>query len=1431
MKIRVRSPRRRLAFAGSSVLALTLVLLVALGSLTIPTVAAEAFASVDTVEQPSQAELADVSEPPNAASAPNADTESDTPETGLVPSDKAPVTTEELVVADQSAPTTSLDSPLLETGLPKPLTVSDFLTRASGSPTTRIEGAFIMRAALNQAPHFPVHINGPECVESLGVYNVCRNIGYYVLADAVAASDSVWTFPGADGTGLVSRKKDGACLAHSAYVEARPHQTNDPTRLLPGSHPDCKPGKALAEYQHTAWRHDGAAATLQAVHDGQPAGLWFGFQNEYNPEVIPSKAGRLTAGGNTGTPMGNGWVLSTSHMTTLPPVTPPAPVVDHRASTLTVTRDAFKFTKTTDTQTASVVVKDTAGNTMDGVSVTFQVLNPSGSGVSSSATPQYVTRTTANGGKASTTITSSSDAGDFPVVAAISGTDISGSRTQKAPFVAAVATLTITPESRPADNSTAHTAEVTLKTDTGVLVPGRKVSFGLFANNSTTVAAATGDARLVGATTLTTGVSGAGTGKASIQITAGTAGSYPVSATLDDLPKYAVAGSKTVRAVFHKATLAVSATHTVDKTQVAPGGTFTYTLTATNTGNMAAGNPMLTFAVPKGLKVLSRTPTDGFMLNSTTNVATWYPGNLTGGASAQATITVQADTPGSYVSQIVGLADTNPAKTWCTVADRAACAPDRTVVVTDPNAVGSSELTVTPGVKLADGKETHVVTATVRNAQGQGATGQTIRFSVVDLDGKAVDFVTLEPTTGVTPSTGTVETRVKTTVPGDYRVVATYGAGLPVGVGSVPVEFTLVSGTYSTLTVSEGIVDADGTTPHFATVKLRDTKNRPILNQPVELSVTTAQGAPATMVTIGGGSTHVSSSSADFEIPLTTNVAGKYPVTASVDFGKPVTPVGNQIAEFGPKKVYTGVSITHEPSVTEVEVGETFTYTLTVTNDTDTTTDYIEARFLIANFLTKGVIAYEKVVSGAGYMKSGSWWIDNPDLKPGESRTVVLQVKAVKAGSVTSKVTHLGEVTLGTRWCTTGAEPGCGSPKTVRVIEKPVLDIVCPVTPSESGILAFSGQGVPSTAAKVLLYVKTGDAQTPKFWAEATITGSGANRSWSFTNTTPLAQGKYSFTVRWVDAQGKESEDSAVSCDVGVVSPLQVTGTKVVENFPGQSQWVSTGDPADWLITATAGPTTQPISGGLQGTLVPGKPYTIGEQLRVSPAPNLSARLYAQKGTPRCVDGAGTALPAAIFDAQTGTITLDATGGTIVPGPLACSITNQTANVSFVTRGAGGQTKAPSVDWSLQLAHTDPAFGLTLDDVTFVSKALPATYKVAASVPAGAGVVGYDRLKSGVAGCQAAAANDPASAPTICWEPAGSGTVLAAAAIPQGHHTVFRVNWVAGGDLPALPLTGGLGSWQFLVSGAAVLLIASVAYAVRTRRLAGPRIRRGSPSL
>ena len=309
------------------------------------------------------------------------------------------------------------------------------------------------------------------------MYNVCRNIGYYVLADAVAASDSVWTFPlVADGTGLVSRKKDGACLAHSAYVEARPHQTNDPTRLLPGSHPDCKPGKALAEYQHTAWRHDGAAATLQAVHDGQPAGLWFGFQNEYNPWKHSEQSGTSDRRRRHWQP--NGKRLGALHV----PYDDVAPGHSARTGCRPSRIDAHGDARRVQIHENNIHADRLSRGER-------HCRQHDGWCLSDVSGPQPVRKW-----RLVERDTPIRDANDGERRQSFHH-DYVEQRCRRLPgcrrdfryrhlriphsegtVVAAVATLTITPESRPADNSTAHTAEVTLKTDTGVSVPGRKVS-------------------------------------------------------------------------------------------------------------------------------------------------------------------------------------------------------------------------------------------------------------------------------------------------------------------------------------------------------------------------------------------------------------------------------------------------------------------------------------------------------------------------------------------------------------------------------------------------------------------------------------------------------------------------------------------------------------------------------------------------------------------------------------------------------------------------------------------------------------------------------------------------------------------------------------------------------------------------------------------
>ncbi len=119
----------------------------------------------------------------------------------------------------------------------------------------------------------------------------------------------------------------------------------------------------------------------------------------------------------------------------------------------------------------------------------------------------------------------------------------------------------------------------------------------------------------------------------------------------------------------------------------------------------------------------------------------------------------------------------------------------------------------------------------------------------------------------------------------------------------------------------------------------------------------------------------------------------------------------------------------------------------------------------------------------------------------------------------------------------------------------------------------------------------------------------------------------------------------------------------------------------------------------------------------------------------------------------------------------------------------------------------------------FVSEVRPSGYDLTASAPIGYTVTGIDRLRTEAPDC-AAAANAATGATEMCWERVSSGPTLAAAEVAQGKHSVYRIVAEYAPQAPPLPLTGGLGSWQFTAGGIGVLLLASVAYWRRSRRFA-----------
>lgn len=356
---------------------------------------------------------------------------------------------------------------------------------------------------------------------------------------------------------------------------------------------------------------------------------------------------------------------------------------------------------------------------------------------------------------------------------------------------------------------------------------------------------------------------------------------------------------------------------------------------------------------------------------------------------------------------------------------------------------------------------------------------------------------------------------------------------------------------------------------------------------------------------------------------------------------------------------------------------------------------------------------------------------------------------------------------------------------------------VCPATPTTETTPTFTGSGVEA-GAKVFI------SQDGERIGEATVTESG----WSYTVDPALTNGNYVFTVTQVDAAGNESAVSAPPCELRVAVAVPATGTKIVVPVHFPSPDLPEAAAENWEITASDGDETVVMSGDTPVELSRDTVYTVGERLRTDPAPEASAARYTQLGDLVCVDGGGTPLPDGVVDPDASTVTIAA--DLDVAEPIACTLKNQAAQVSFVTQRLGGQTTAPAAGWSLGVTGAEPGYTSTLTDTVPSDVARPGEVSLTAGTPEGLSLIGIQALDLARAEC-AAHAPDATAAPQDCWIPLeASGDP--AAILAQGSHAVFRLVAATPADLPALPITGGLGSWSFMVGGAAVFALAGGAY-------------------
>lgn len=378
---------------------------------------------------------------------------------------------------------------------------------------------------------------------------------------------------------------------------------------------------------------------------------------------------------------------------------------------------------------------------------------------------------------------------------------------------------------------------------------------------------------------------------------------------------------------------------------------------------------------------------------------------------------------------------------------------------------------------------------------------------------------------------------------------------------------------------------------------------------------------------------------------------------------------------------------------------------------------------------------------------------------------------------------------------------------TVDTIAPDAPMFVCPATPTEDTTPTFTGSGIEA-GARVFV------SQDGERIGEATVTGN----DWTYTVDPPLTNGSYTFTVTQTDQAGNESVVSSPSCELRVATAVDATGVKVVVPVVNSAPGLTEVSADNWEITLSDGSETVVMGGENAVQLDRDTTYTVAERLRAAPAPDDNANRYAQLGTLACVDADGGALPSGVLDPEAGTLLV---GSEIdLAEPIACTISNQAAQASFVTLRLGGQTEAPSSGWTLGLASTQGGLTTALDEQTPSAIIPPGEADLAAAVPDGLSLVGVQMLDLSRPECLAQVA-DPTSAAADCWIQLGEDSA-AGVTVPQGQHSVYRLVAAAPADLPKLPITGGLGSWIFTAGGAAVLAVAGGVYLRRRYLLALP---------
>lgn len=411
-------------------------------------------------------------------------------------------------------------------------------------------------------------------------------------------------------------------------------------------------------------------------------------------------------------------------------------------------------------------------------------------------------------------------------------------------------------------------------------------------------------------------------------------------------------------------------------------------------------------------------------------------------------------------------------------------------------------------------------------------------------------------------------------------------------------------------------------------------------------------------------------------------------------------------------------------------------------------------------------------------------------LADGPYAVVALQTEQSTMFNVTSGPSNPSEVGGETEW---------GANFEIDTVSPVAPIFPCVASPTQVLRPALSGSGVEN-GARVWVYLDQ------KRIGEARVTGD----SWEYVFTEDLVAGKHDIAVMQVDRAGNESPLSSPACSLEVIDSVNVSGTKAVIDVAHPAAGLPPAAPGNWEIVLSEGVKEHVINGGKPFEAARGVEYSLSERPRQGADP--TATLYSQRGRAVCLDSAGGILPVKIFDPETQKLKIGPEDQ--VKSPVNCTVSNQTAQSMLLTKNLGGITAAAGPGWKLSgTPALRSGVGFALDENHPSAVVKPGLYSVSAQTPDGKSLIGVERLDLSKPEC-IAFGSDAISAPESCWlHGDGASQVLA-----QGEHQIFRAVAVAPGEMPTIPVTGGMGSWIYLVAGSGALAFAGTAI-LRRRRI------------